>query len=462
MRKQIQRMLLLPVLLLAGACGDSDTLPTVPVFDGQAVLASFSDYAALGNSLTAGYQSGAWGNPDHVYYSFPAQLARQLDVGGFEQVSLEGTGVNSTGDGGNMILEFDAQGNATLVDSELDDANVNTLMADAAANFDFNAPRNFGIPGITLEHAIGAPLAVYADFASGGNLYANAYSNSYSDTLTQVELAALSGAGLMTFWLGNNDVLDYVVYGGTGTLTDQAAFTTYINGALTIVSGTEYIVVLNIPSVTAIPYVTYANGPVIQQMDAAGAPAHAVFAYDDTLATIMYNIDPGNDNYLLLPALTAMQEDTTLGVTLDNPLPDGLLLDVEETAMAQEHLGAFNAAISGAVSAANALDRDHEILLLDVQAFFDELDTQGYMVNGFLMTSEFVYGGIFSLDGIHPSSMGYGMIANEIIASINEGWDMNIAPVDLGELLGRAPGVGWKGGKVILPDLAGVLELFNN
>src|SRR6185503_16620788 len=48
-------------------------------------------------------------------------------------------------------------------------------------------------------------------------------------------------------------------------------------------------------------------------------------------------------------------------------------------------------------------------------------------------------GGIFSLDGIHPSKTGNALIANEIIAAINTRFDESIPPVDVAKVARRDP-----------------------
>ena len=433
MKQYILSASLIAGLLLVSSCSEDD-IPSSPNYAGDDVLAAFHDYAALGNSLTAGYQSGAWGNPDHIEYSFPAQLARHLGIEDFEQVSMLDTGVNSSGTGGNMILTFDAEGNPVLEDSELNPANL-AYLAGAQEGMSFAAPRNFGIPGITLAYAVGAPLATYG----AGNPYANCYVNETTGAMTQVELALASGADFMTVWLGNNDVLGYVTSGGNADITDQATFT-FLVGQLTAgLADVEHVVMLNIPAVTSIPYVTYVTPIVRAQLEALELPA-AIYAYDDNMVPQVYPLATDSNNYILLPAQTALSEDPTLGASAGNPLPEHLLLDSEELAAAEAAQQAFNQILAAAVEAANA-NRDTPILLADVATFFDDILSGGYAVGTHTLTPEFVTGGIFSLDGVHPNSLGYGCITAFLIERMNTGWDLNLEPYDVSTLLGLVGGL---------------------
>jgi hypothetical protein len=48
------------------------------------------------------------------------------------------------------------------------------------------------------------------------------------------------------------------------------------------------------------------------------------------------------------------------------------------------------------------------------------------------MTAQYVTGGAFSLDGVHPSARGYALIANKFLEAINAKYGSTFKPVDLG------------------------------
>jgi hypothetical protein len=66
-------------------------------------------------------------------------------------------------------------------------------------------------------------------------------------------------------------------------------------------------------------------------------------------------------------------------------------------------------------------------------AFFDQAHAQGIDVNGDTapdLTAGYL-GGLFSLDGIHPTRTGNALIANAFIAAINQRFGEAIPPVDV-------------------------------
>ena len=62
-----------------------------------------------------------------------------------------------------------------------------------------------------------------------------------------------------------------------------------------------------------------------------------------------------------------------------------------------------------------------------------QLSTTGIVSNSFTMTTTYVTGGAFSLDGIHPSPRGYGLIANAFIDAINSKYTSTLKKHDLGK-----------------------------
>ncbi|MDB4298852.1 G-D-S-L family lipolytic protein [Flavobacteriaceae bacterium] len=112
-----------------------------------------------------------------------------------------------------------------------------------------------------------------------------------------------------------------------------------------------------------------------------------------------------------------------LGVSL--PLPNSLVLSSTEQARVAAAGAAYNAIIEG-LAAANELGYgDMKSALADVAA-------NGASYNGGLLTSTYVTGGAFSLDGVHPSPRGYAFTANTIIDLINTTYNASIPKVDIG------------------------------
>lgn len=442
MRKSLNACLLAGLALVLVSCGDEDSLPGVPSHENPSTSSQdFGKYAAIGNSLTAGYQSGAWGNPDHIEYSFPNQLARALGINTFDQVVLGGTGVSGTTSGGvpvggNQVLNFDANGNSVVDWSPLDASALATLMGGATGTpIDFTAPRNFGIPGITLAAAAFGDLMDVAQVIP----FAGMYTNATSATLSQVDLVATQAdADFITCWLGNNDVLGYVTSGGVGAaaggqdITDQSLFGLSINYTLGQFATVPYVMVMNIPDVTDIPFVTYPN----QRLGAAGVTQ----LYGSDLAGNIVPVNLATD-YVLLSGLSLVSGG--VGSTPDNPLGPQYVLSATEAATAQDAVDAFNGLLQDAVAGINTARGGSlpPVLLVDMNGYFNDVVAQGVTVGDNRLTVVYGSGGIFSLDGVHPGSLGNAAVANRVIRAMNAGWNRNIQEIDISDLFGVAPGL---------------------
>jgi GDSL-like Lipase/Acylhydrolase len=253
---------------------------------------------------------------------------------------------------------------------------------------------------------------------------------------TAVQQAALLKPTFLTCWIGNNDVLGYATSGGTypPAPTPVAAFTalyTALLNALTAIEvdtvTTSQVIVANIPDVTAIPYFTTIPymvdvpnvGPVALVIQTgAGAIRQATAA-----------------DMILLPASSVIgdvsgtygPQGVPVGLNAAAPLPNSLVLDADEVVIAQNAVQAFNAVIAAQATA-------HELYVVDIYGIFNGIKANGYATGGMDFSTDFITGGIFSLDGVHPSDIGQAIIANEFIKVINAQFGSTIPPVNIVEL----------------------------
>jgi hypothetical protein len=114
-----------------------------------------------------------------------------------------------------------------------------------------------------------------------------------------------------------------------------------------------------------------------------------------------------------------------LGITF--PLPDRYVLLPSEVAEIKTATDAYNTVIETAATTNN-------LAFVNAKAIMDQLgNTAGISANGFTLTSTYVTGGAFSLDGVHPSPRGYALIANKFLEAINAKYGSNFKNVDLGK-----------------------------
>ena len=112
------------------------------------------------------------------------------------------------------------------------------------------------------------------------------------------------------------------------------------------------------------------------------------------------------------------------GITF--PLQDMHVLIPTEVAQIKVATDAYNVSIKAIADAKG-------LAFVDAKAIMDKLSTTGLVGNNFTMTSTYVFGGSFSLDGVHPSPRGYALISNAFIDAINAKYASTLKKVDLGK-----------------------------
>lgn len=141
--------------------------------------------------------------------------------------------------------------------------------------------------------------------------------------------------------------------------------------------------------------------------------------------------------------LTTVGVSVPLGVTEDpagpfNPASlfspavavaaDAAILTAPELQLLADNIAAYNEIIEDRVAG------DSRLALYDAAADLADLsDEDGLSFGTGSITSEFVFGGGFSLDGVHPTATGYAVIANGIIDAFNNEFNASLQGVDPNE-----------------------------
>jgi hypothetical protein len=243
---------------------------------------------------------------------------------------------------------------------------------------------------------------------------------------------------VVTLWIGNNDVLGAAVRGRAidgVTLTPASIFRSVYQGIVnTLKASGARIVAANLPDVTTIPFVSTippvvvnpatrrpleVNGQLVPLLGPSGplpSGSKVTLAAGSLLA-----------QGIGIPAAVGGRAVISGGVC-QGCLPDEVILDPAELATIKDHVAANNQAISDICQAA-------QVPLLDVNTLLKEFSTTGREIGGVTLTSAFLSGGIFGYDGIHPTELGYALIANEWIKLINANGG-SLPEVDLLPFLG--------------------------
>ncbi|WP_369872352.1 G-D-S-L family lipolytic protein [Aquimarina sp. Aq78] len=486
--------------------------------------ADFSTYVALGNSLTAGFADGA------LYItgqenSYPNIVSKQFAFAGGGDFTQPLMSDNTGGAllGGTQILDnrfvlvFDADGNpvgpsvytgaapTTEITSSLD-GSFNNMGVPGAKSFHLAAPGYGNVAGV----AGGLANPYYARFAS-------------STTATVIGDAVAQNPTFFSLWIGNNDILSYATSGGVGAdnnevpnldptsygsndITNTTVFAgvySQLIDALTAKGAKG--VLLNLPSVTSIPFFTtvpYAPlsplnpdfGPQIPTLNATYAGLNLAFAgigvperaiefsatgasavvikdesLDDKTAQLTAALTPTfgalkaalfgaqygqarqatADDLLVLTSSSIIgklnearfAELVGLGLSQEEagqlavngvsfPLEDKYVLTpAEQTAIENARTG-FNATIAGLATAKG-------LAFYDAAADLAQAANGGIPIDGGAITSEFVTGGGFSLDGVHPTPRAHALITNGVLDAIKATYGANLPrvnPADYGTI----------------------------
>jgi lysophospholipase L1-like esterase len=228
---------------------------------------------------------------------------------------------------------------------------------------------------------------------------------------SQVEWAEHLAPTAIIVWLGNNDALGAAVAANPALLTPLPAFQTSYSEVIRRLRGTgAKLILANIPDVTVIPFLTPAETVAAQ----IGLPLFVI-------APIL-GIGPGDfvtpDAFPLIPAILA---NPALG-----PLPASVVLTAAGAATIQSAVNAYNDFITLEARANGAA-------LVDIHGLTAELQANGVVEGGQHLTTQFL-GGLFSLDGVHPSNTGYALFANEFITTLNTTFAAGIPLVSVREI----------------------------
>ncbi|MGH1518738.1 G-D-S-L family lipolytic protein [Chryseobacterium sp. JK1] len=106
------------------------------------------------------------------------------------------------------------------------------------------------------------------------------------------------------------------------------------------------------------------------------------------------------------------------------PLQNQHVLTKTEAGYVKTAIDAYNGSIKSLADA-------YGLAFVDANAKMVELNGQsGILFDGVKYTAKFVTGGAFSLDGVHLTGRGYGIVANEFIKSINAKYKSTLPQVD--------------------------------
>jgi len=385
-RSKISASLLALAFLMAGAAfGQAD----------------FSKYVALGDSLTAGFSSGSI-NANFQNSSYPALLAKQFGISGFQQPLVSPPGLPP-------ILALQR-----LVPTPV----IGPSAATGGVPTNLTLPRpydNMAVPGATVHDLLTKLRSTSATDPTDLILRQLGF--------TQLAQGLSLHPTFVTLWIGNNDALGSATAGTDQLLTPTASFEAdYRAIAGAIAASGAKMAFGNIPDVTTIPFVTTLTRFIPNP--ATGQPAVIAGNFVPLLGPDG-PLQPGD--FVLLTATSELAVGRGIPVALGGsgvPLSNSVVLNASEAANVRARVNAYNAIIQ-------AVANERGAALVDANAALTELATTGVDIGGITYTSAFLKGGAFSYDGVHPTKFGYAFLANLFIDSINKKFGTTVGEVNL-------------------------------
>ncbi len=143
-------------------------------------------------------------------------------------------------------------------------------------------------------------------------------------------------------------------------------------------------------------------------------------------SSVIGQVDQQHYNFLTslgIPQEDAMQLSVS-GITF--PLADRYVLTKHEITNINTTANAFDAIIRQAAI-------DYNLALYDARKHMNTLSREGITYNGVHYNADFIKGGAFSLDGVHPNNAGHALIANGFIEAINMKFQSNLPTVDVNQ-----------------------------
>jgi hypothetical protein len=285
---------------------------------------------------------------------------------------------------------------------------------------------NLGIPSATLNQL----LTKRPEPATDTNPF---FGIVLRDTLlgpTAVAQAAAAQPTFLAVWAGWVDAFGGASQGTDLALTPAASFEADYRAMMDIFIGAaDAIVAANIPEIDDVPYFT-----TIPPFGDVGGNIVLLWAEVGGTPT---ELTP--DALVLLSAASLLRQGYGLPPgTPGGPypaLPGAVVIDGVERTTITSSIGQFNTII-------DTVCANRGIPVVDANAVFTRMTTTGYDMRGATYTSAFLQNSLFGVDGLHPNSIGYYVVALEFIKVINASFGAAIPQPLLPMGIYRSPSLG--------------------
>lgn len=393
-------------LSLAGCSGSSSNPLASTQAAQQKNIGNFSNSIFLGDSLTAGYQSGSLLDTQQVHGWAPL-VATQAKFSIVQPLIAY--------PGAPAVLHLVSLGPPPVI----------TPVSGTTSGRDNFAtqPTDLAVPGAFLNDVTNTvPLTNPAPGQQQLNQLVLGFPGlGYGQDYSQAQSAIAAQPTTIFLWIGNNDALIADLTGTPSSMTPLSNFTTQYTALITLLSTktSAHLVIGNIPDVTLVPYLQPAALILAEYSAATHLPTATLSA--------LFGIAPGDfvtpEGLSEISAILAHQQTT--------PLSDAGVLTAAEATTVRANVAAYNQVIAQQAQSVGAT-------LVDINTIFSQTAANGITVNGYHGTFSFL-GGLFSLDGIHPTNTGYAVLANAFIDAMNSSMHTTIPDVSFSTIAATDP-----------------------
>ncbi|HEY0784993.1 MAG TPA: SGNH/GDSL hydrolase family protein [Acidobacteriaceae bacterium] len=388
------------VAMLASLSGCGNVPPT---FYGSG---PYTRVVFLGDSLTAGFQNGSLLDTQQVH-GYDALVAQQA---GFSDVLPL-----IAAPGAPAVLKLVSVSPIPVVEQT---PGTTTGRDNPALQV-----TNLAVPGHTLHdliyHATTLSPATDEDIIT--DLVLGFPQNEPSTQITQ---AIGYQPSTIFLWIGNEDALLADDTGDPSAMTPLSSFAAdyaTLIGALKAKTG-AHLVVANIPDVTAIPYMTPATTILAELAHLSGLPPVVI---EQALGIVPGDLVNEHGLADIKADIVKVQHGQ-----MPTPLPGSDVLTAAEIVTVQSNIAAYNQVIGQLVGAAGGT-------VVDVHSYFASL-ASGVTIGGYTATTGYL-GGIFGLDGVHPTNTGYALLANQFITATNTAFGLATPAVNVAAVASADP-----------------------
>ena len=407
-RTNLVRFATLGAVLAAVACETSrDVLGPVTPAGGDI----FQRYVAIGNSITAGFQSNGI-NDSTQQQAYPVLLARAMGTR-FAYPALAKPGCP-----------------APIANTQ-----TGALVGQVGTTLPPPCSARIAVSVTEIVNNVAVPGARVLDPTSPTDA-SNALTTFVLGGKTQVQRALDAEPTFVTIWIGNNDVLQAglsgilvpgVVPGQAGIRSTQAQFQA-AHDALTsqLVAGAPGVkgVLLGVAQVSNLPSMSLAG-----LIAGSAALQGALSTVAGTPVTVLPNCI-GSTSLVNVPQLAlAIRSNTHPAVlscekgAVTAPVGDVFILDAAEQATLTGVIAGYNTYIKSRADALGFGFWDPNPLFVAKRATGEIPPFPNFA------SPTATFGPLISLDGVHPSGAAHTLIANELIAVINTKYATTLKPL---------------------------------